>query len=131
MFNSNLDYAHYTRTSEGEDLFFRLYGDIEKYTDPEGELYRMHFISTDGSTNLLYISRDTAKELFEQFLPEFMIKQDDGSYEEEPEETYALTPRGRALADGLHLVTTVIKTTTTPYDDDGPSVEVIETYGKY
>jgi hypothetical protein len=128
MIHETFSYEHYSR--EGTQSV--LIDEVERYDDPKGTMYRLSITQNPlvSGNEIFYLSRDETKKLFDQLLPEFMIKatNEDGTveYEEEHEEVFALTPRGRAIVDGLKLVRTVIKTN--KYEDGGEVTETTEIY---
>ena len=121
----------YTETIEGRcfargrhwasQLITSQLDEVERYDDEVGTLYRLAFRAADDSVQVLYIDRRVASGIFDQLLPEFMITTDDGLTADD--ETYVLTPRGRAMADGLSLVRTEIK-----YSPNDSFEEVTEIY---
>lgn len=132
----NREYDHYVRDPEYREYQWYIDADNEPiacYTDPSGQLYRLVFRNYQNpvTASIAYFSKDDLRKLFEEVLPEFMIKiegPEGPEYARDEDIEYTLTPHGRAIADGLALTRTEIKTIR--YDDSSlaPVTEVTDIY---
>lgn len=102
-------------------------GEVERYDYPDTSIYRFVCRYPDDSGAVVYFPYEDMKRLFNQLLPEFMVKDEaDDSYIPEEDVEYTLTPKGRAIADGMQLRSVEVKTV--QYEDGAKMTESREYY---